>query len=578
MVMKERFLSAVILLASIMSAAGTVFGAGGDMGAATDPLIDGTEAHPYLIEDFFDFEAFAHRTKYWASGVHTRMTCDLNLAYDPNMVPITYTTAVIAPYTNNSSYPYQDNPFKGIFDGDGHVISNLTIDTAGADNDYLGLFGQIDGSNAEVKNLGLENVIITGGIDSDYLGGLCGSNSGTISNCYSTGSVTGDDRLGGLCGLNWALVNSEGTVYYTGTITNCYSTGSVSGDYYLGGLCGYNYSTITNCYSTSSVSGDNWLGGLCGSNSLWWVDMGPDYYGTITNCYSTGSVSGDDYLGGLCGYNEAHISNCYSTGSVIGDDRVGGLCGYNLYATITNCYATGLVTGGSALGGLCGYNNQSTIANCFWDTQTSGISISDGGTGKTTLEMQTESTFTNAGWDFDPYDGDPADWFMAGYPQLIWQSIIVYNGQTSIELLENETGQIEIDVYSSIDQTLNWTITGYESCSWITNVSPPAGTSTDPNDKTTVTIDIDSTGLSTNDYTCGLLLEADNGSSVTIPVTLTVYNPVGMDEFAILAQYWMADCGDDSDCIAVDFCIDGTIDILDLRQLALNWLGKAIYI
>jgi hypothetical protein len=60
---------------------------------------------------------------------------------------------------------------------------------------------------------------------------------------------------------------------------------------------------------------------------------------------------------------------------------------------------------------------------------------------------------------------------------------------------------------------------------------------------------------------------------------VSLANPYGrpdMEEFALLSQYWMADCGDVDDCIAVDFYIDGTIDFFDLYQLALNWLGEEV--
>ncbi len=158
-------------------------------------------------------------------------------------------------------------------------------------------------------------------------------------------------------------------------------------------------------------------------------------------------------------------------------------------------------------------------------------------------------------------------------------SDIGFSGQTTIELEKHEAGQIQVDVYSQIDQTLNWTITGQGGCSWITNLAPSAGASTGPDDKTTVTIDIDVAGLAPGDYTCELLLEADNGDITIIPVALTVYDRVDLEEGALLAQYWMADCGDVDDCIAADWCVDGTIDTLDLRQLALSWLGEeAIHI
>ena len=73
-------------------------------------------------------------------------------------------------------------------------------------------------------------------------------------------------------------------------------------------------------------------------------------------------------------------------------------------------------------GGLVGMGNGSVSAS-FWDTQTSGYSYSAGGTGKTTAEMKTLSTFTDAGWDFTDTDGDAADWWMPSnaYPQLAWE-------------------------------------------------------------------------------------------------------------------------------------------------------------
>ncbi|MCK5272816.1 MAG: hypothetical protein KAJ52_09560 [Sedimentisphaerales bacterium] len=449
-----------------ISMIGISYGAGGDMGAGTEPLTNGSAAYPYLIEDLTDFDVFADQANaatYWASGVYTKLTCDPNLTGRP------YTTAVIAPYGSS---------FEGIFDGDGHIVSNLTIDTAGADKDYLGLFGKIEGSGAQVKNLGIENINITGGDNSWYLGGLCGYNGhGTITNCYATGSVTGGYNphvLGGLCGYN-----------YEGTITNCYAAGSVTGGNYLGGLCGHHkYGTISNCYATGLVTGGDEadsLGGLCGKN----------YYGSISNCYATGSVTGDDSLGGLCGSNDSGtitnsyatgsatgdkrlgglcgenydgtITNCYATGFVIGgtdSDDLGGLCGFNWYGIITDCYATGSVTGGEEsyhLGGLCGFNwegtitncyatgsvtsgdnsyylgglcglNLGTITNCFWDVETSGIGSEGdnnyGAIGKTTEQMQTQSTFTDANWDFSVVPVWHMPFEAIGYPMLGWQKDI----------------------------------------------------------------------------------------------------------------------------------------------------------
>jgi fibronectin type 3 domain-containing protein len=182
----------------------------------------------------------------------------------------------------------------------------------------------------------------------------------------------------------------------------------VSGNESVGGLLGYGGGTISSCYSTGSVSGTgDYVGGLCGHK----------YYGTLSSCYSAGSVSGNEYVGGLCGWNErGTLSSCYSTGAVSGKEYyVGGLCGSNESGSIVSCYSTGAVSGLRYVGGVCGYNS-GTISSCFWDTETSGLSTSDGGIGKTTTQMQTESTFTDVSWDFVDV------WKMGGFPVLQWQA------------------------------------------------------------------------------------------------------------------------------------------------------------
>jgi len=164
---------------------------------------------------------------------------------------------------------------------------------------------------------------------------------------------------------------------------------NVAGDsYYVGSLVGYlRNATITGCaIEDGSVSGYFYIGGLVGHN----------WGGTISNCYATGDVSGILRVGGLVGLGGT-ISNCYATGNVTGNYYVGGLVGEN-YGTIYNCYATGRVSGDGRVGGLVGGWGSIAI-NSFWDVNTSGQTSSASGEGKTTAEMQTESTFTGAGWD-----------------------------------------------------------------------------------------------------------------------------------------------------------------------------------
>ena len=306
----------------------------------------------------------------------------------------------IAPDTS-TSYGFQGTQFTGVFDGNYNVIRNADVNMPGIY--YVGLFGYL-GTDGQIRNLGVEDASIfgrrlVGGLvgynygtisncystDSvngyEEVGGLVGYNGGTISKCYSTGPVTGNELVGGLVGLNWF-----------GTVANCYSTGSVNGDEDVGGLVGGNdCGSISNCYSTASVSGDGDVGGLVGWNR----------YGIISNCSSTGSVNGTgSYVGGLVGWNySGTIRNCYSTNSVSGTDYVGGLVGENVDGAISNCYSTGSVSGMDDVGGLVGWDS-GTISNSFWDVNTSGWPTSAGGEAKTTAEMKTKSTFTDAGWDF----------------------------------------------------------------------------------------------------------------------------------------------------------------------------------
>ena len=200
----------------------------------------------------------------------------------------TYSTAVIAPDVNNSNWGIFDGTaFTGVFDGNDHKITGLTIDDGGAGNWYLGLLGCINGG--EVRNLALE-----GGSGSGYrfVGALVGANWGSVSNCYSTGDVNGGQYVGGLVG-------------YGGMIWNCYSTGNVNGIAWVGGLVGKNAGgIISNCYSTGSVSGTgSYVGGL----------LGETFLGIVSNCYSIGDVSGTtDSIGGLVGYNnDASVSDSF---------------------------------------------------------------------------------------------------------------------------------------------------------------------------------------------------------------------------------------------------------------------------
>ena len=336
--------------------------------------------------------------------------------------------------------------FTGVFDGNGHTISNFTYNLK---RDFVGIFGKAR-APARIEALGLINPNInagwyTGSLVGDLGHGTAGT-IGTITNCYVVaGRITGGRYVGGLAGRNLGIF----------TITNCDSSCSVRGNLVVGGLVGQNYEVITNCYATGSVSGESWVGGLVGAHasgiitncyatgsvSFWGNDK---FFGglvglngsTITNCYSLGSVLGNTLVGGLAGRNLGTITNCFATGDVTGQDKVGGLVGLNALLVsandaiykgkITNCYSVGRVTGWTDIGGLLGFNDGFTVSNSFWDIQTSGQTTSAGGTAKTTIEMQSATTFLDAGWDFmdEIENGTENIWWIdegQDYPRLWWE-------------------------------------------------------------------------------------------------------------------------------------------------------------
>jgi hypothetical protein len=223
----------------------------------------------------------------------------------------------------------------GEFDGNGHKILNLTLNSNVASQ--IGLFGCV-ASGAEVTQLGLENVNVTGAY---LVGGLAGGNDGTVSNCYCSGTVTGDDYVGGLIGYNWQ-----------GAVSNSYSTGSVDGKHNVGGLVGINEGALTNCHSSSGITGWYSTGGLTGINE-----------GNVANSYSSGKVSAWYSVGGLVGINEGNLSNSYSTGSVTGWYSVGSLVGVNS-ETVSHSYSIADVSGRSDVGGLAG-SNQGPVSDSY---------------------------------------------------------------------------------------------------------------------------------------------------------------------------------------------------------------------
>ncbi|WP_003545435.1 GLUG motif-containing protein [Desulfotomaculum nigrificans] len=242
-------------------------------------LGSGTQTDPYKISTPQDLNAVRNNlTAYY------ELANDIDMSSFGNFTPI-----------GNSS-----TKFKGNFNGKGYKIKNLTINISSQD---VGLFGYTE--NATIQNVAIENADVTSNMQ-NYVGIL-------------VGNIT------------------------TSTISNCYTTGNVSGQYGVGGLVGWHTS------------------------------------GLIQNCFSHAKVTGKGRVGGLVGNGvtiDSKVEKCYSTGLV----------------TVTpdpNLYN----------GGLVGSHIDSTkVTDSYFDINTSGQTISAGGTGKTTTEMKQQSTYIN--WDF----------------------------------------------------------------------------------------------------------------------------------------------------------------------------------
>ncbi len=365
-------------------------------------------------------------------------------------------------------------PFTGVYDGQGMDISDLTIDR---NSNYIGLFGYATG--ATLENITIANCTISGVSYVAPLAALIMYDS-YVNNCHASGMVTGTSQYAaGLIGR----MGGDGDPSMTTIIEYCSSSCTVSGNEYTAGLVAENqwHGQILRCYATGDVTFTARIaGGLIANNKR----------NTITkSCYSTGDVTLPaaiepirHYIGGFVGSsaNSTKISNCYSTGNVNAKnaESVGGFAGrIILQGTVENCYSTGAVEAGTIYGGFLG-SSDFEINNCFWDMETSGIAVHSEGvetnyaTGLSTVDMQTELNFTNAGWDFclESTNATNDYWLMdgitnGGYPfiDVLMESepqvaslSIINEGATEVEL------QADIQILGGLNTNFGicWNTTG----------------------------------------------------------------------------------------------------------------------
>jgi len=326
----------------------------------------GTQNDPYLIETPGQLDSIRYNL-----DKHFKQIADIDLSNfsREEWIPAGYWIPI----------GEKNNPFTGSYDGNDFKIINLTINLP--ETPGVGLFGYA--VNSEIKNVGIENINITGGA---YKGGLVGEIfEGNIINCHTTGCINGG---GGLVGSNkkgniikcYSIINitggGGGLVDWNegneeGNISDSYAIGIISGSSSnVGGLVGHNVGEIINCYAKVDVVGGWNVGGLVGANT-----------GSINKCKALGNVSGNNksltYVGGLVGHSiNGTITNCMAEGDVAGNQYIGGLVGKNSNSVaspgyvpnlinITKSYATGKVTGANTVGGLVGWNEEGNITMCY---------------------------------------------------------------------------------------------------------------------------------------------------------------------------------------------------------------------
>lgn len=402
------------------------------------------------------------------------------------------------------------NKFTGTYNGQGFSISNLSINRASSDE--IGLFGDIgqaSGYRATIQNLSLVNASVTG---KDQVGLLAGRANRDIDfiNCHVNGSATGNRNVGGMVGdVNHSNflhcsssatvgVNNQGDVRYHGGLIGVINGGS---------------SSVKQSFATGNVTGASRIGGLVGAQG---------YNTTIENCFATGNV--------------------YPTVSLQTSPMIGGLVGEVFQAVLRYSYSTGVVdiTGLTAqYGGLVGAKNTATPfadVDNFWDTQNSGLTTSELGSGKTTTEMHTQSTFTN--WDFQCETANGTDYIWGinttdnnQYPFLSWQGFAsancpVWNGSSTDWATASNwsTSAVPADYYSIVIPSSQTHYPVLDQNRIVGNLQIATGASLTIPPLKGLTVD----GILTNDAgVAGIVVQSDaTGTGSLIHSTTSVYGTV----------------------------------------------------
>ena len=360
----------------IKPASGSTQGSGGFPGSGS-----GTEADPYLIFNPIQLYSVRNFTGYESVVFKLMQNVDM--------------TEFLADNNPNQGWEpigVQASPFKGVFYGENHKITGLSMSRT---SNYNGLFGYTDG--ALINNLTIEGSTMTGGnytgavvgvAQSSYLtnvtanvnvggksytGGFVGlSAETTLTNCHHTGTVTATDSISGGFAGNLKGILTTGSHHgnvsgkqqtggfvgvASGTISDIVCEGTVTGTQYTGGFAGKNAANVTNVTASGNVTGTNYTGGYAGHT----------VNSTVTNYTRTGDILGSQYTGGFAGYNESDVNTASHNGTVKGTTYTGGFAGYTKSSDIEDFDHDGNITStsGNYVGGFAGYATGSTMTSNF---------------------------------------------------------------------------------------------------------------------------------------------------------------------------------------------------------------------
>lgn len=215
---------------------------------------------------------------------------------------------------------------------------------------------------------------------SEYVGGLVGVNSGSVTNGRNNGTITGVKYVGGMVGSNEAGATLKNLVND--------SSAAITGEQYVGGIAGDNAGIITtgneetdetvNLINRGTITGQQYVGGVAGSNS-----------GTITNANNDVELNVKDstadakYFGGIAGVNTGTINKATNTADVNADGAtyVGGIVGKNDGTLKDMAGNSGNVTGKNYVGGVAGLNTNNKPLDGVKASNTGTVFATDGGAG-----------------------------------------------------------------------------------------------------------------------------------------------------------------------------------------------------